>query len=464
MAVATEDVSGEALVRVGAEQIAARIEQLPYSNWHVWVLGTVGLAAFFDAFDALTIAFVLPVLATAWKIAPDQIGYLISSGYVGQLIGAIWLSAVAERLGRVRMLQVSIAILGVLSLACALAANYPTFLGLRLVQGIGLGAEIPIAATYISEVCPGRFRGRMVFLLNVVFGFGIMVTSLVAIWLIPNLGWQSMFLIGGLPIILAVILPRLIPESPRWLAEHRSVEAADRAMSRIEKAVYLKGLKPIPPATPTSQLTQKTGKATLVNLFQDGYAGRTSVVWVIMFSTSVTGYGLLSWMPTIYKTVYHVSLQQALIYSFIASVAAMFSGFLGAWVIEIIGRRWTYFIGFVGAAIPLLLLWANPSVGVVTVVALATTAYFFVTILLAGLYAYVGEIYPTRMRALGVGVASSWFRIANIVGPTIVGLLLAANGISSVYAFFGLTASVGAAVVFIFLIETRGRPLEEIAY
>ena len=97
------------------------------------------------------------------------------------------------------------------------------------------------------------------------------------------------------------------------------------------------------------------------------------------------------------------------------------------------------------------------------VVALATVSWFFITTLLLGVYAYVTEIYPTRIRALGTGVASSWLRIASIVGPTIVGLLIANVSTSAVFLFFALSSTVGALVVFLLMIETKGRTLEEIA-
>jgi MFS family permease len=174
------------------EAISARLERLPLTSWYRRIMLIVGMAGFFDAFDALTIAFVLPVLIPLWHIEPGRIGALISIGYIGQLIGALGLSWMAERFGRLSVLRWSIAIYALFNLACAFAWSYDSLFWLRFVQGLGLGAEVPIAATYMNEFTRAELRGRLVLLFQAIFAFGVMITALVAIWVVPNLGWQWM--------------------------------------------------------------------------------------------------------------------------------------------------------------------------------------------------------------------------------------------------------------------------------
>jgi MFS transporter, putative metabolite:H+ symporter len=178
-----------------AADIAARIERLPFSTWHIRLISVVGIAHLLDAFDSLAIALVMPVLIEIWHFTPSQIGMVISMGYVGQLIGAIGLSWLAERYGRLLVLRLALAIMAVLSVATAFAGNYMTFLALRLLQGLGLGGEVPVAVTLVNELTPARFRGRVTSSLQSMFGAGILVTSVAAIWLIPHFGWQSMFFV-----------------------------------------------------------------------------------------------------------------------------------------------------------------------------------------------------------------------------------------------------------------------------
>lgn len=442
--------------------IVARIERLPLSRWHLRAIGLIGLASFFDAFDSLTIAFVMPVLAVAWNISASAVGLLISIGFVGQLLGAILLTQCAERFGRLKTLRASIVILSGLSVACAFAGSFAVLLVLRFLQGFGLGAEVPIAATYINESCPARFRGRLVFLLELTFATGVMVTSLVALWIIPHLGWRWMFAIGGLPLILALVLGRILPESPRWLARQQRLHEAERGLKLIESAILSEGKTLPPPGSVPAPSGPK--RATLTDLFTDGYARRTMVAWAIMFCTSVAGYGLITWLPTIYRTVYHLPVSQALQFSFIGGLAGVLAAIAGTAVIDVIGRRWTFTIAFVGCAIPLCILTGVPmGSSIYLLVTLATMSIFFISVLLAGTYAYLPEIYPTRMRALGTGVASAWLRIGSIVAPLIVGLLLTHTSVAMVFLLFAVAAIAGAIIVWCCLIETRGRPLEDIA-
>ena len=405
----------------------------------------------------------MPLLAGEWDISSSAIGLLISTGYIGQLIGAVALTALAERIGRLSALRLAVGILGTLSIACAFASSYPILLALRFFQGVGLGGEVPIAATYINEACPARFRGRLVFLLELTFATGVMITSLMAMWLIPRFGWQSMFLVGGAPVLLAIWFGRIVPESVRWLAGHDRLREADEVMSEIERTITSDGRRRLPPLPSLSALSH-AAPATWRALFAEGYAGRTLTAWAIMFFTSIAGYGLITWLPTIYRTVYHLPVGDTLQYSLLAGAAGVLAACVGTAVIDLIGRRWTFAVAFIGCAIPLFALSGLPiGAPVVQVVSLATVSVFFISVMLAGVYAYVPEIYPTRMRAFGAGVASSWLRVGAIVAPTLVGLLLAKTAIQFVFLFFALAAAAGAIVTLTCLIETRGRTLEDIA-
>jgi putative MFS transporter len=448
---------------VTEQMISARIERLPVTSWYRRMMLIVGTAGFFDAFDALTIAFVLPVLIGLWHITPPQIGALVGIGYLGQLLGAIGFSWLAERFGRQRVLRWTVAIIGLLSVACAFAWSYDSLFWLRFAQGFGLGAEVPIAATYMNELTRHDLRGRLVALFQSIFAFGVMVTALVAMWAVPHLGWQSMFVIGAAPALLALVLRRLVPESPRWLAAHGRLDEADRTLTRIEAAVRVE--RELPPL-PTDVPPIVKHSASWLDLFRGGFLTRTLTVWAMAFATSIVGYGLLVWLPTIYRNVYHLPIEQNLRYSFVSYFVGLFGSLSGIFLIDRLGRRPCYMIAFVGAALPLLLLWWLSRAGpapVETVVAIATIALFFMSIILASIYVYMPEIYPTPIRALGAGTASAWLRLASIVGPAIVGAILAGSGVAMVFLFFALVGLAGALVVFLFAIETRGKILEEIA-
>lgn len=442
--------------------VSARLERLPFTRWHARALGIVGAAHFFDAFDALTIAFVLPVLIEKWKLAPGAAAGVIAIGYVGQVIGAIAFGRAAETFGRMRTLRWAIALLSVFTLFSGLATGVVGFVLLRFVQGIGLGGETPVGAAYVNEICPARWRGRAVFGLQMIFAFGVMVTALAALWIIPVLGWRAMFVIGAGPLLLALVLPRILPESPRWLAgQGRGVEAGE-ILSRIEhdlalRSVVLLDLKPV-------ALPHGSGKTSFVELLRGGYAPRTIGLWITALCTSIAGYGIVIWMPTLYRTVFHLPLDQALRYGFATTFASFLGVFVATLLIDRIGRRHLFMLGFGGGALPLLYLAASGvAIGAFYTMVLATVGCCFLSFLLAGLYVYSPEIYPTRIRATGTGMASAWLRAGAIGGPLLVGAILPSFGIAGVFSLFAGAAVVGAVTIMWLGVETLGRSLEQIA-
>jgi putative MFS transporter len=270
-----------------------------------------------------------------------------------------------------------------------------------------------------------------------------------------------MFFIGAVPALLAIWLRRLMPESPRWLASQGKIEDADRALQVIENEISKKvQLPPLPNQLPA--LVKE--RASIASLFQGQYLGRTLLVWSLMLCASIVGYSLLTWMPTIYRTVLHLPVEQTLQYGLIGSIASFLGVISGAFLVDAIGRRPAFALGFFGSALALGILWRIAlQVPAVYVAVLAAVGLYFISVLLSGLYLYVPEIYPTRMRALGTGTGSAWLRAGSIIGPSLVGWLLSVSDLSIVFSMFAVVALIGGALMLGFAIETRGRALEELA-
>ena len=440
--------------------VVARIERLPVSWWHVKTRIIIGVATFFDAFDALTIAFVLPVLVPAWKLGGPQIGLLISAGYVGQLFGALFFGWLAERYGRIRAMVWSILIFAVMSLACAFAWDYQSLLTARTIQGFGLGGEVPVAATYISELARAKGRGRFVLLYELVFPVGLVSAGFLGAWIVPRFGWQWMFVIGALPAFVAMFLQRLIPESPRWLATRGRNAEAQAALARIERETEKSTGRPLPPP----QKVNVTGPLTASwsDLFGPIYLRRTLVVWVIWFAAYFFNYGLVVWLPTIYSTVFKLPLQQSLQYGLITQAVGLFGALICAVTIDHVGRRPWFTVAFAANAIALGALFVLGPDSPQRVLVLVSCGYFFVSVLSIGVYVYTPELYPTRARAIAVGTATAWLRFASILGPGIVGFIVG-SGLGAVFLVFAAVAVVGAVVTGLFAIETKRRVLEDVS-
>src|SRR5580704_18133874 len=241
----------------------------------------VGSANFSDAFDALTIAFVLPVLAPIWHLTPTQIGAMISIGYLGQVFGGLTSGWLADRYGRVPVMVGNIILFSLMSFACVLAQDYWTLFAMRFVQGIGLGGEVPIANTYVSEFAKSKGRGRFVLMQQMMFPVGLTTAGLVGSFVIPYFGWQTAFILGGLPVLLALPMLRVLPESPRWLVGHGHDAEADRVLTRIEALVSRNGTVPLPPL-PTGVPPAVHAIGRVGDLFAGIYLKRTvslAVLW-----------------------------------------------------------------------------------------------------------------------------------------------------------------------------------------
>jgi putative MFS transporter len=446
---------------VTEQSIAARIERLPLSRWHLKMRVMLGVATFFDAFDGLAVAYVLPVLIGAWKIAPPQIGALLSIGFGGQAIGALFFGWLAERIGRIPTTRITISIFAVMSLVCAAAQTYDQLFWFRFLQGVGLGGEVPIAAAYISEISQSARRGRFFVLYEVIFPIGILISGFVGAWVVPRFGWQWMFIIGGLPALLAVVLQRTCPESPRWLASRGRLAEADATLRRIEAEISDDGARPLPAVPPVAAMPAKAA-TRWSELFSTLYRTRTFIVWVLWTCSYLVSFGLVVWLPSIYRTVFGLPVQQALNYSLLTSAAGLLGSLSCAFTLDRIGRRWLFIGSFLLCTLSLAALGILGASTLTEVVVLSSVAYFAINATNNAIYLYTAEIYPTRMRALGGSTASFWLRFSSFVGPYTIGWILPVYGIRGMFVFFGVIAAVGG-IAALGAVETKGKLLEEIS-
>jgi putative MFS transporter len=448
------------------ETIVGRIERLPYSRWHTFVRVVLGACTFFDAYDVIVIAFVMPVLAPLWHLSPSAIGLLFSSGFAGQLIGAALFGWLGERYGRIATLNVAIVFISLFGLACALAWGYWPLVAFRFLQGLGIGGEPPLAATYVSEIAKAKARGRFVLIYQLLYPIGLMSASLISLVVVRNFGWQWMFAIGAFPAFMMIAIFRAVPESPRWLARKGRLGEADRVLTAIEADVAAgAALPPVTPA-PTGTAAGAPGQiapAHLADLFRGPYGRRTLCLWLMWFSASSAGYGLLIWLPTLFAKFYHLGVQQSLDYSAVGNVAALATGILAAVLIDRVGRKPLFAVSYFLTGLPLLALAVMTEASAVTVMVLAALATASISAAQLSVWAYTPENYPTRIRAFGVSAGSAVARAASMLAPSVVGYLLAVASIKAVFLLFGVLAMVGVVAILWLGQETSGRTLEEIS-
>jgi putative MFS transporter len=289
---------------------------------------------------------------------------------------------------------------------------------------------------------------------------GVFTCGLVGTFVMPILGWQSMFGLGAIPIIVACVLTRALPESPRWLATKGRLDEADAALRRIEQSIEQRSGKELPP--PVVQAKTSDRQASWQDYFGPLYLGRTLVIWTVWFASYIVYYGIGTWMPTLYKTVFNLPLEQSLRYALITNFCGVIACLVCIFSIDKFGRRPLLTIALIGSGISLGMLYAFGVSDLYMVILVASAGYFFATISALGAYVYTPELYPTRARAQGFGMAGAWLRMASMVGPLFVGNVIK-YGVEYVFLGFAAVAVLGGLVVLLFAVETAGRTLEELS-
>jgi putative MFS transporter len=391
----------------------------------------------FDSWDSIAIAYVMPSLTKDWGISPVIAGSLISSGYVGQFIGAILLGALAERLGRMPVFAMAIVVMGLLALGCAFSPDYRVLLAIRFCQGLAIGGALPVSITYVNELAPTLTRGRYFAIFQWICMSGYAAASLSSTVIIPNLGWRWLFGLGATPLVLLPLVLLTLPESPRWLA--RAGRAADAAKALQKLGARLAALPAgaeLPPAPVTN-----APRIRLSVLFSATYLKRTIIIIGLWFLTSFANFGLTTWVPSIYVTVFHIPVANALKYAAIASTAFLVATPFIAALMDTVGRRpFAIFGTGVAAAALGVLTFYHPS-EVWLLVTLVVTGQLCISISSFIVWPYTAESYPTHVRAVALGMCSSTARAASMLTPLFVGVILNSGGsISLVFGVFSLFA------------------------
>jgi putative MFS transporter len=446
--------------------VAQRLERLPLTSYQKSIFLVIATAWFFDSMDLGMMTFILGSIKADFGLTATQTGLLGSSSFLGMLIGAAISGMLADKFGRRVVFQWSMVFWGAGSFLCAMAANVEQLILFRILLGFGMGMEFPIGQAMVSELLPAKQRGRYVAMLEGFWPIGFICAGVLAYVLLPIGGWRSVFLALGIPSIFVLIVRRYVPESPRWLEESGKHEEADRVMLKIEEKVRAaQGHHHLPEPKPVLQSgVVKPTRSSFSELWSNGYASRTLMLWALWFFALLGYYGITTWLGALLQQAgYPVT--KSVFYTLMISLAGIPGFLVSAHLLEVWGRKPTLILMLLGSAICAFLYGSTAaSVGSqVQLVVSGLCMQFFMFGMWSVLYAYTPELYPTRARATGSGFASSVGRLGSLLGPMIIGVVLPAAGQSGVFSLGAASFAVAALVVFLFGVETRGKTLEEIS-
>jgi AAHS family 4-hydroxybenzoate transporter-like MFS transporter len=399
--------------------IEALIDSQPLSAFQIRVLVLVGCLVLLDGLDVQAIGFVAPALLRSWSLEPAALGPIFGAALLGMLAGSMGSSVLADRIGRRPVLLGATFFFALCVLATAATRSVSQMVGLRFLTGVGMGGVISNAVTLASEYSPAARRASLLMIISCGFTAGAILGGLVAAVLIPRAGWRSVFVVGGLlPLGLAFLLLRELPESLQWLL----VRGADRA--RIQH--WLTRLAPqlsINSATVFVRPEIAAGSASVLDLFREGRAARSLLLWAVSFANLLNLFFLSNWLPLLATRMGHSSLLAVLIGSSLQA-----GGIVGALILGPLMDRF----GFYRVLAPAFLLGAvmiatigRPDLPGTVVCAVVLLAGVAIVGGQSGINAIAASYYPTRLRATGVGWALGIGRAGSIAGPMIAAQLIA---------------------------------------
>jgi MFS transporter, putative metabolite:H+ symporter len=434
--------------------ISRRLEELPVIRFHYILLVTAGIGWMFDSMDTGIVSFVLPVLMKTWKLTSTQVGLISSIGLAGMALGAILSGTFADYFGRKKVFASTLVIYSLATGLCGLSWDFNSLAIFRFLVGFGLGGQLPVAVTLVSEFSPAKNRGRFLVLLESFWAGGWLLAALISYLVIPRYGWQIAFFIGALPALYAGYMWRVIPESPRYLERKGRYEEADAIVRRLEEAAGIKPKQEKMPATGTS-----SGKFPLAELFSRQYIRRTIFLWLLWFCIVYSYYGIFTWLPTLLAA--NLPLVKSFEFVLLITLAQIPGYFSAAYLVEALGRKITLasYLALCGVAA----YFFGQATSTTEVLIWGSLMSFFNLGAWGIVYTYTPELYPTRARASGAGWAAGFGRLGGILAPTVVGWMKSGNmGSPAIFLMFTTVLLIGALNVAILGEETKGRTLDEL--
>ncbi len=445
---------------------AARLERLPFSPYHRTLFIVIALAFFFDSVDLGTMTFVLGSIKHDFALSSATAGLVASASFFGMVFGAAVAGMLADRFGRRPVFQWSMVLWGVASYLCSTAHNVEQLIACRVLLGIGMGMEFPIAQALLSEFVPTASRGRLIALMDGFWPLGFITAGIVSYFVLPLAGWRTVFALLAIPAVFVLVVRRIVPESPRWL-EHRGRTAeADAILKQVEaKVLRATGMASLPtPAVIDAPSFTARPRNAFREIWSGVYRKRTIMVWTLWFFALLGFYGLTSWLGALMQQS-GITVTKSVLYTVLISLAGI-PGFLcAAWLVERWGRKPTCVASLMGGG-AMAYVYGQAVLhgeGVVPVICAGLAMQFFLFGMWAALYTYTPELYGTGARATGSGFASAIGRVGSLIGPYVVGVVLPVFGQGGVFTLGALSFVIAALAVATLGIETKGLALETLA-
>ncbi|MBZ5578972.1 MAG: MFS transporter [Acidobacteriia bacterium] len=431
--------------------ISEFIDNAKMSPFQIGIFILCGLCLIMDGFDVQAIGYVAPSLRQEWKIAPALLGSVLSAALYGVLFGSIFLSMLADKIGRRPVLVGACLTFSAVSILTAQAQNVPQLLAMRFIAGLALGSIMPNAMALVGEYASRRARVALMIIVGNGFTAGAALGGFVSFWLVPRYGWRSVFYFGGaVPLAIGIAMFFVLPESLQFLALHgKDARKLTHWLRKIDRNA------PVEAGTRYVVPERARRGAPMMKLFQDGLATRTILLWTVYFLNLLNLYFLSSWLPTVATPLVKaagISGAYALLLAAALQIGGVAGSLVLGWFVLRFGFVAVLTSGFVlaGASIAYI---GQPGLSVALLFSVVFVAGIGIVGGQSAINAMAATLYPTDLRSTGIGAGLGIGRIGSIVGPTVAGVLI---GLKWTTHELFLAAAVPALLSAVFMIGMRG--------
>ncbi|MEW9672118.1 MFS transporter [Ammoniphilus sp. 3BR4] len=394
------------------------IDESKFNRFHGLVLFWCSVVIIFDGFDLVLYGTVMPVLMEEWSLNPVQAGTIGSYALLGMMFGALIFGTLADRFGRKNVILFCVTLFSLFTGLCGLATGPSEFGIYRFIAGLGIGGVMPNVVALMTEYSPKSMKSTLVCIMFSGYSIGGVLSAGLGIVLIPKFGWQSIFFIGALPIIILPLMYKYLSDSIGFLLYKNRNEQVGQLLSKINPSY-------IPQKNDQYEmiLPKKNG-ITVMQLFKSGRAVGTIIFWICFFMCLLMVYGLNTWLPKLMAKAGY-ELGSSLMFLVVLNLGAIFGAVFGGWAADRWHAKKILFLFYILAGVSITLLGIKASTFVLYAVVALAGATTIGTQIIA--YAYVSQYYPIEMRSTGIGWSSGVGRLGGIIGPTIGGILLSMN-------------------------------------
>lgn len=427
-----------------AAQILERFHSAPMSAAQVWAVAITFMLSALDGYDVLSVTFAAPAISGDWNIGKAALGIVLASGLAGMALGSFVLAPLADSLGRRRLIQACLALMGIGMLASAFTSSIGQLAFWRVVTGLGIGTCVAVINTLAAEFASNKRRPLVVSIMAIGYPVGGLVGGLLAAWLLATFNWQAVFLAGFVAALVALPLVHLLlPDSLSFLLS----KGGERATADANRLLLRCGHDPIEGI----QLAPEKPRRGYGALFRRDQLGRTANLTVVNLLYASAAYFVLSWLPQLVADAGFDS-SYASITSATASCAGVVGGILLGWLGSRFNLTALTSLTMAGLGFAMLAFGIAPPSSLLLT---AGIMGFFLFAGVSGFYATLASQFPTESRATGIGFVIGAGRISSAVAPLVAGWLFSSGlGKAEVSIAFGACAMIAAMVL---LFNTHSR-------